>query len=140
MLRTEVYTLAHLKQYLNTPKPAFIPSRAQTISSLGGDQGFVPKEAIFLSFISCRFLARPGNISGNFFARSCLGVCGKGGEKTLWSRGVRGLCTRRSFTWVERRVVDADAAHQQAQGGLSGSWGCRGAGRCWRRGAGEIIG
>ena len=33
----------------------------------GANPHFVPKEGIFLSFISCIFLARPGDISGNFF-------------------------------------------------------------------------
>ena len=37
--------------------------------ALGGDPCFVPKEGIFFSFISCIFLSRSGDISGNFFAR-----------------------------------------------------------------------
>ena len=32
----------------------------------------MPKEGIFCSFIFCIFLARPGDISGNFFAHTSL--------------------------------------------------------------------
>ena len=44
----------------------------------------MPKEAIFLLYISCIFLARPGDISGNFFLVS--GICGGvglGGGKSI---------------------------------------------------------
>ena len=37
-------------------------------AQLGPDVHFVPQEGIFLSFISCTFLSRLGDISGNFFA------------------------------------------------------------------------
>ena len=35
---------------------------------IGGNTDFVPKEGIFLLFISYTFLTRLGDISGNFFA------------------------------------------------------------------------
>ena len=41
---------------------------AAAAPSLGGGPDFVPKEGIFLLFISYTFLTRPGDISGSFFA------------------------------------------------------------------------
>ena len=59
---------------LPRPRETLVGERPAGAAGIGGGPYFVRRQGIFLSFILCRFLVRPGDISGNFFDRGCT-VC-----------------------------------------------------------------
>ena len=70
------YPLEHAFLSADTCVHAFHIERAvcEKLCLIGPDLCFSPKEGIFVSFISCIFLSQLGDISGDFFAHTSLGV------------------------------------------------------------------